>query len=100
MDLICNPGICERLYGEPVRLPGMPARNTFWPKHKAEFHVLFYTAIACGLCRPVGMSLSASIRQSTSSTSSVRLMGKSTSPHSRCPSAVSSQSHGGLLRLG
>ena len=38
-------------------LPGKVEHYAFWPKHKAQFHVLYYAAIAC-VCRPAaGMKL-------------------------------------------
>ena len=45
------------MFGNPIKLPGKLDRYAFWPKHKAQFHVLYYAAVAC-VCRPAaGMKL-------------------------------------------
>lgn len=52
-----SPDVSERMFGNPIKLPGKLDRYAFWPKHKAQFHVLYYAATAC-VCRPAaGMKL-------------------------------------------
>ena len=50
-------GQSVRLFGDPITLPGKVDRYAFWPKHKAQFHVLYYAAVACVCVPAAGMKL-------------------------------------------